>query len=114
MEDKSLIGFFSDSHDLIGILDFVRDYPSQSEWWLGLLLLDPAFRTGLGFCIYRAFEAWAIQCKVHHIYLGVVDENQGAYRFWQKLGFETLERQPARLTGNSEHVVITMCRTLMH
>jgi RimJ/RimL family protein N-acetyltransferase len=112
LEDKSLLGFFSDSRDLIGVLDFVRDYPSRGDWWLGLLLLDPAFRNGLGFCIYRAYETWAIQCKVHRINLGVIDQNQGAYRFWRKIGFEPLERQPARLIGNAGHVVITMCQTL--
>ena len=112
-DDKFVIGFFTAQQVLIGVLDFIRDYPTQSDWWIGLLLLDPAYRgQGLGQRVFRAFEQWVKQHDARRIGLGVVEQNQGAYRFWQTVGFEPVERRPAKQFGNTEHVVIAMAHTL--
>jgi ribosomal protein S18 acetylase RimI-like enzyme len=113
LSDKAVIGFFTEGQDLIGVLDVVQDYPSQADWWLGLLLFDPAHRSqGLGQRVYHAFEGWASQQGARCIYLGVIKENQSAYRFWRKMGFEPMERQSKQF-GNKEHVVITMTHNLV-
>ncbi len=113
LDEKLVIGISTGNQTLIGVLDIVCNYPAQNEWWIGLLLLDPAYRRkGLGGQIHRAFEKWAIQYGVKRIWLGVIDQNQDAYRFWQKAGFEPVERRPPSRFGNVEHVVITMRRTL--
>jgi ribosomal protein S18 acetylase RimI-like enzyme len=44
--------------------------------------------------------------------LGVIEENEKAYRFWQSMGFEVVEKQPAHQIGLKEQVVITMVRDL--
>src|SRR6266704_116523 len=48
-DDKFLLGIFAGPQELVGVLDVIRDYPAQGEWWLGVLMLDPARRgQGLG------------------------------------------------------------------
>jgi GNAT superfamily N-acetyltransferase len=95
-EDKILIGIFAGPAELVGLLDAVRDYPTQGVWFLGLLLLEPARRgQGLGEKLYRAFEGWA-----------------KASRFWQRLGFEEIERRPPEVFGAKESIFILMSRTL--
>lgn len=111
--DKFVIGIYTQMEDLIGVLDTIRDYPALHDWWLGLLLFDPSYRgQGLGQQVFRAFEQWLSKQSAQRIYLGVVEENRRAYKFWQTVGFEPVERQPARRFGNVEHVVIVMARTL--
>jgi RimJ/RimL family protein N-acetyltransferase len=110
-KDKIVTGIFTAKQELVGVLDAIRDYPAQDDWWLGLLLLAPTYRhRGLGQRVYRSFERWAGRCGARSIYLGVIEENQGATRFWQKAGFEPVQRQPARHFGELEHVVITMVK----
>lgn len=112
-QDKLTIGIFTQTQGMVGVLDAVRDYPALADWWLGLLLLDPAYRgQGLGTKIYQAFERWAGELGARCIYLGVLEENQAAYRFWRAAGFELVERQPGRHFGEKEHVVITMKKML--
>jgi ribosomal protein S18 acetylase RimI-like enzyme len=111
--DKLVIGISLRKQGLIGVLDAVRDYPKQEDWWLGLLLLEPAHRKkGLGRQIVQSFEQWASQQGARRILLGVLEENTMAYRFWQSVGFEIVERQPARQIGNRTHRMITMAYTI--
>jgi RimJ/RimL family protein N-acetyltransferase/SAM-dependent methyltransferase len=111
--DKLVLGLFTERQDLAGVLDVIRDYPAQGDWWMGLLLLAPAYRgQGLGQRIYHAFECWVVGQGARGIYLGVIEQNQRAYRFWQNAGFEPVERQPTRHFGQTEHVVITMAHPL--
>lgn len=113
LADKLLIGIATGNKVLVGVLDAVRDYPAQDDWWLGLLLLEPAHRKkGLGRQIYLTFEHWASQQGARRIYLGVLKDNAKAFRFWQSLGFKVVERQPARQLGNRTHVVIIMAHTI--
>jgi GNAT superfamily N-acetyltransferase len=113
LTDKFMFGFSKEKQDLLGVLDAIRDYPTQGDWWLGLLLLDPEQRNkGLGSQIYQAFEDWVSQQGARRIFMGVVEENQKAYQFWQKLGFEDIERHPGRQFGNLTHVVIILVRNL--
>jgi ribosomal protein S18 acetylase RimI-like enzyme len=114
-QDASMvIGFFTEQQNLIGVLDMVRDYPVQGDWWIGLLLLDPKYRCqSIGQQIYSALEGWVSQHGARRVCLGVVDQNQGAFRFWRKIGLEQFEIQPARYFGNAVHAVIIMRRTIM-
>jgi GNAT superfamily N-acetyltransferase len=113
-EDKLVIGVTVGDGSLVGVLDVLRGYPQKECWWVGLLLLDPSWRNrGLGRQIYQSFERWLGQLGVKYILLGVIEANENAYRFWQSLGFELVEKQPPREFGNSTHVVITMVRDLV-
>ncbi len=77
LKDKIVIGLWDTEQKLIGVLDSIKGYPSQSEWFLGLLLIDPAFRQqGLGRKVYEAFEQWITRQGAIQIGLGVVEQNQ--------------------------------------
>jgi GNAT superfamily N-acetyltransferase len=109
---KLVIGIF-DQDKLIGVLDCVRDYPSSNDWWLGLLLIDPAFRgRGLGGMVYRDFEKWIKQQGANRIFLGVIKANQKAFQFWLAMNFLVGEEQPPRRMGVLQQVVIEMGKEL--
>jgi hypothetical protein len=65
-EGKFLIGIFARPEELSGVLDVIRDYPTQGEWWLGVLMLEPA-RRGEGLCegVCRAVEQWVLLARWH-------------------------------------------------
>jgi RimJ/RimL family protein N-acetyltransferase len=112
-DDKVVIGISTADGCLVGVLDAMRDYPQEACWWVGLFLLDPSRRNqGLGRQIYQSFERWVGQHGVKYILLGVIEENEKAYRFWQSMGFEVVEKQPAHQIGLKEQIVITMVRDL--
>jgi ribosomal protein S18 acetylase RimI-like enzyme len=112
-EDKFVFGIYLGGNTLIGVLDAIRDYPSEGVWYVGLLLLEPRYRRqGQGESIYRAFERWASQSGAQEIRLGVLEANAKALRFWQRLGFTEIERRPPRRYGLREHVVIEFSRKL--
>ncbi len=110
LADKCVLGL-EIGVELIGVLDTVRDYPQPAEWALGLLLLDPRYRShGLGRQVYQRYEAWAAQAGARHIRLGVCEQNGRAYQFWQRLAFDTVEKQPPQHFGALDNVVILMRR----
>jgi GNAT superfamily N-acetyltransferase len=112
-EDKMLLGIFAEPGEVVGLLDAVRNYPMQGMWFLGLLLFEPARRgQGLGEKVYRAFEGWAQSLGARSIHLSVAQQNEQAYRFWQRLGFEEMERRPPEVFGAKESIFILMSRTL--
>jgi GNAT superfamily N-acetyltransferase len=113
-EDKILLGIWAEPAKLVGLLDAVRDYPTQGVWFLGLLLLEPARRRqGDGAQIYWAFEQWAKTLGAKEIRLSVAQQNEAALRFWQRLGFLELERKPPERFGAKESVFILMNRILL-
>ncbi len=108
-DDKFLIGIFAGPQELVGVLDVIRDYPTQGEWWLGVLMLDPARRgKGLGESVCRAVEQWATNAGAHYIRLGVAVQNTRAHQFWKRLGFEELERRIRKLSDGQESVGVIM------
>lgn len=109
--DKLLIGIFTPDDKLIGIIDAIRNYPTEGEWYLNLLLLDPQERNrGLGEKIYHIFAEWAMMQGAQAISLTVLAQNTRAQRFWQRLGFEAIERTTDPHTIDT--VRITMRRGL--
>ena len=111
--DKLVIGLWNNAEKLIGILDAIRDYPQPGEWFIGLLLIDPTYRQhGIGQQMYQAFEQWAVKRGARYIGLGVVEQNTRASEFWQRLGFEIVEKRLPKRNGNKESVVVVMQRSL--
>jgi RimJ/RimL family protein N-acetyltransferase len=112
-EDKQVVGLYGVGDRLVGVLDAVRDYPAPHEWWLGLMLLEPQERNqGRGAEWYRAFESWVAEQGARQIRLGVVEQNGKGLRFWQRLGFESLEKRPSQRMGGRDNVTIVMRRFL--
>ena len=112
-EAKFVIGLLDPSGALIAVLEGMRDYPDPGTWWIGLMLLDPAWRgRGLGARLYRAFEAYAGEQGATALGLGVVEANAGARRFWERVGFAAVRVTEPRRFGAREHAVIVMRRAL--
>jgi GNAT superfamily N-acetyltransferase len=113
IRDKHVLGIFYQHEGLIGVLDAVQDYPNSQEWFIGLLLLDPhERRRGIGEQTLRAFESWARASGAEAIQLGVMEANQGAYRFWARCGYEPVDKIPSSLNGVDESSIYVFRREL--
>ena len=112
-DDKHVIGVVAPDGELVGVLDLIRDYPGEHEWWLGLFLLDPQARAaGLGSRVLQEVERVVAAAGGTVLHLGVLEQNVPAERFWRRHGFTEVRRQP--YTAASGHVsrVIVMCHRL--
>lgn len=112
-DDKVVIRLLSKTDGLVGVMDVVRDYPELEAWWLGLMLLRPDLRKlGRGNLVIRSFMEWAAANGAKWIYLAVVAQNVGARRFWDRMGFDTVEtRPPARIGARVSVVIVMRCMT---
>jgi GNAT superfamily N-acetyltransferase len=58
-DDKFYFGIHEPGGRLVGALEMARDLPSAGEWWLALLLLEPAARRrGLGARVLDVAKRW--------------------------------------------------------
>ena len=111
--DKFIFGIVNPLNELIGVLDVVRWYPDEATWWIGLLLFAPDFRSqGIGKKVLEGFTEYIKASGGKAIMLGVVDENEQAYRFWSNMGFEFVRETEPRQFGNKTQVVRIMRREL--
>ncbi|HEU4560340.1 MAG TPA: GNAT family N-acetyltransferase [Longimicrobium sp.] len=111
--DKHMLAIHSAAGELVGVLDLIENYPAEGEWWLGLLLLDPQARTaGLGSRILSAVKEAVAAEGGTAIYLGVLEHNAPAERFWRRHGFAELRRQPYIAASGHESRVIVMRHAL--
>jgi ribosomal protein S18 acetylase RimI-like enzyme len=111
-EDKFVIGLFDAPGHLVGVLDVVRDYPREREWFIGLLLLGPSSRgRGLGERVYQRLEEWARAEGGRAIHLIVQQSNPGALRFWERMGFE-VRGMGKQVLERREIPYLRMSRTL--
>jgi len=106
--DKHVFGIVAADGELAGYVDLVRDYPERGEWWLGLLMLDPAARgAGLGSRVVRGAAEWAAARGARAILLGVLEQNPRAERFWRRQGFIELDRRPYTSdTGRPSRIIV--------
>jgi ribosomal protein S18 acetylase RimI-like enzyme len=114
LEAKLGLGVSLPARKMIAVLDIVKDYPGDGDWWLGLLLIDPGYRgCGLGKSLYTTYQNWACANGARNMLLGVLEANRRAYHFWRSLGFEALEKRPPAQFGAREQIVIVMKRGLV-
>ncbi|RKH56844.1 GNAT family N-acetyltransferase [Corallococcus aberystwythensis] len=74
---------------LAGMLEALRDYPAQGEWYIGLLLLAPEARgQGRGEAVLSAYEAHVRANGGRMLRVAVVEHNAGGRRFWTRVGFQ--------------------------
>lgn len=113
-DDKFLLGIVNQRANLIGFLEGLRHHPDEKTWWIGLLLLAPEIRgQGIGHKVVQGFCRYARMRGCQAIMLGVVDDNERAYEFWKRLGFELLHKTEPRRFGNKSHAVRVMRRMLV-
>jgi len=114
LSDKFIYGLMDRQGAIVGVLEGIRHYPDEATWWVGLLLLAPEVRGhGLGRKIMEAFSEYVHANQGTAIMLGVVEENQAAYRFWQCLGYELVRQTGPRTFGRKTQRVSVMRRSLM-
>lgn len=105
-DDKLVFGIIHDAR-LIGVLDLIRNYPADKEWWLGTLVLDPAVRRGgLGQRVYQAAETFLRDQRAAVIWLCVQQRNADALRFWFARGFQEVRRTRMTLKKLESDVIV--------
>jgi len=108
-DDKFVYGLLDREGNIVGLLEGMRHYPEENIWWIGLLLLAPEMRgCGMGRKLLRSFEEYVRSESATAIMLGVVEENQAAYRFWQGQGFELVRQTEPRTFGRKVQTVYVM------
>jgi GNAT superfamily N-acetyltransferase len=106
-EDKFLFGLFPEgAGTMVGALESIRGFPEAGDWFIGFLVLDPAYRnSGLGTRFIQSFEAWARGQGATGLRLIVPEQNPGALRFWQHQGYTVTGTTQHRVHGREETVV---------
>jgi ribosomal protein S18 acetylase RimI-like enzyme len=113
IDDKFLFGIKDRKGELIGMVEGLIDYPDDRDWWIGLMLLAPGWRgQGLGRMIVEGFSEYVRSNQGKSIMLGVVDENQRAYSFWQQAGFKFVRETEPRKFSRKIHTVYVMRRVI--
>jgi GNAT superfamily N-acetyltransferase len=113
--DKHLHGIFEPGHPdhLIGLVESVSGYPDDDTWFLGLLLIDPAWRRhGLGSAALTAFETTVRDAGYRAIRLAVIEPNRAAREFWERHGYHHEETHARRQFGRLSHRVDVLVRHL--
>jgi len=102
-----------EGEELIAFAQLMRDYPKPSEWWLGLLIIDPSQRgRGLGAELDRELAEWVAAQGATTLWLGVLTQNEAAHRFWLRMRFAERERQKYVGSGGRQSTSILMSRSV--
>lgn len=73
----------------IGIIDFLKNNPSDNCPWIGLLMIHGEFHhKGYGRVVYNLFEEKLKQQNFEKVRIGILQENTIAQKFWKSLGFK--------------------------
>jgi GNAT superfamily N-acetyltransferase len=113
VQDKTVFGLFH-QQKLIGILDSFKGYPKEEDWFIGLFLINPAFRRqGIGKHWLAAYQAFARENQVKAVKLGVVEQNEDGRKFWDENGFSVEAIRPSMRFGVKDCVVLLMSKRLM-
>lgn len=109
LDDRFMFGIIDAIGELTGVLDVLRGYPDQGIWWIGLLLLVPEMRSqGIGKKVLQGLTGYIRASGGKAIMLGVVKENERAYQFWHKVGFEFVQETEPKQFGNKTQIVQIM------
>ncbi|MCY4336380.1 MAG: GNAT family N-acetyltransferase [Litoreibacter sp.] len=94
---------------LSGLLGIAPGYESASEWYLGLLLIDPAKRgQGIGATVLREVVKLAKSSGAESLKVAVLSANTDGLRFWQRHGFVHFRDAPDEGDGHDRLVLQRM------
>ncbi|MEP6731682.1 MAG: GNAT family N-acetyltransferase, partial [bacterium] len=89
-DDRRYLLGIERANELVGVVGLIDGFPAATDWYVGIFLLLPEERNrGNGRAIWTAMEAYVRSRGGHVIRLIVQDQNVGAVRFWQSVGFVT-------------------------
>ncbi|HEV2678022.1 MAG TPA: GNAT family N-acetyltransferase [Aliidongia sp.] len=113
-DDIVHLGILGRDGELLGLIGALRHHCRPDQWYLGFLLLDPAWRgRGVGSTAYWAFQQWAAAQGAQSIVLAVLKDNERAHRFWRSLGFGDPRSYPVRQIGLKRHILIEYEKNLV-
>lgn len=88
---------------MTGMIGIARGYEYPDDWWVGLMLLDPAYRgRGIGRTVVTQIKAHAREAGTNMLKLAVLAANPRALKFWRREGFVHHRNAPA-LPGSDGH-----------
>lgn len=113
LHDKLVLGILDDQGNGLGVIDLLRGYPEPGDWYIGLLMLDPAARaSGVG---KRALD-WVVEFArengVRRLLVCALEENSRGRAFWAREGFVHLRTIPPTTLGTRTHTRFEIVRTL--
>jgi GNAT superfamily N-acetyltransferase len=81
---------------MVGMIGIARGYEYPDDWWIGLMLVDPAFRSQrIGHKVVQDVKRRARAQGVHMLKLAVLNANPRAVKFWLREGFKYHRDAPA-------------------
>lgn len=102
-EDGLMAFSIMEATAMAGMIGIAEGYEFHDDWWIGLVLLDPAFRgRGLGRAALDQVKGLAKARNIAMLKLSVLDANPRALRFWLREGFVFHRAAPA-LPGSDGH-----------
>lgn len=108
LDDKISLGVFENNR-LIGVVDMLRNYVTEGEWMIGLLLLRPTARgNGVGNIVHQQLIKIAQDGGAKQLRIGVVTQNTKGLAFWKGLGYQEIKRTEPIRFGNRDNVVIIL------
>ena len=105
-EDVLLFGLEREDGSLAGWLGALRGFYAPGEWYVGLLLLDPAARgQGEGARLFHHLRGMARAEGARLLRIAVLDANPRGRRFWEREGFTRLAKSVEGEDGHTRHVL---------
>ncbi|MDR2833067.1 MAG: GNAT family N-acetyltransferase [Streptococcaceae bacterium] len=112
-EDKLSLGLFIRENELIAVADIIKNFPKESTWIIGLLLIAPKYRgQNIGFLWHEELEKLAFTNGADTLQLGVVKQNEKARHFWQNQGYVIENEIQSEVAG--KRVIIVRMKKELH
>lgn len=97
LSESDLLHFaIMDGNAMLGMMCIAHGYEFPDDWWIGLVLLDPAFRgRGIGRAVVHLIKERASEQGIASLKLSVLEANPRAMHFWIREGFLPHRYAPA-------------------
>lgn len=108
-DDVFAVGFARPDRTLAGFVTYLRHFYERNEWYIGLLILDPAERSkGLGGTAAQYVFDHAKSEAGSKIRIAVLQSNPRGRKFWESHGFKHERAVPADQNddGHERHVLL--------
>lgn len=91
LQDKLVLGIY-ENEQLTGLIDLIQNYPAESIWTIGYLLINPKYRSqGKGSSVVESVASALRQVQGKKMRCGVQEQNLPALNFWTKCGFKVVK-----------------------
>ncbi|MFK7764162.1 MAG: GNAT family N-acetyltransferase [Roseobacter sp.] len=96
---------------MAGMIGIARGYEYPDDWWIGLMLIDPAFRNQrIGHKVMTKVKQRARADEVNMLKLAVLCANPRALKFWTREGFTHHRDAPATPESDGHDRVVLKCQ----